>query len=744
MDFNGAPYSLNEDRAELVNGLPDQTLVPKTHEHGLESSPNGMPPQLESMLSEETEDYPTMNDYGHDEIYSETLLVENGDDGEIIRKGDPNLLEPGDPDSKTSSRKSVELEETLHITAECRRLQSAISVDSTYQLEPVGASDETVRFVHKHFGEMLELPQLLLNKSQLDITALIEFSRELGKFPPPLKAKLGDIFPTVTFTLLKSFLENLGLNLQQCVWSLLVDDLATDQFNELVNVVIQNYCETLCPNYKAWDTFSKQKMYEIVLETDYIKVLTKGPVIFSDFYGRVFEDVVANMRDNKQKTDIQNLIEDYITKSTRKKSFKADLAATWQMIVQFLLLFKGAYKSLKKICPEVVSEESLQCVRNVCSYFEVFTELTNLISALALGFKTSECMLDHIKGWSPEQMTEMSKTPRAFIQSIHPRDLEFYPVPKKEKIRDSKATLYLFSDKFVVKICKDGFSSQFLRGLGYHLPDLTVYNLKDIKSLTFEKASEELIEQYSIPTGTPTPMVLNLEIENSKSMQIVFKTGPDVSDQDKQSTQFVNFLERLKDMNRFELLEKCSSLTAPASLQLLNEIARSWSRVRDVEKVPEPILHENPGLLGEISLEKFLTVERTGRNKSTELGRKGVKGCKSLRMFVFTDSVFVHLVGQTVGVTNFTMWQQDVSKFKVEFQGRLLLILIESETLNKNFRLYPEIPKGAAGGENKMVKDINHYINCFNEIKELRQTQEQKLKELHVHAKDPELKANKR
>jgi len=78
------------------------------------------------------------------------------------------------------------------------------------------------------------------------------------------------------------------------------------------------------------------------------------------------------------------------------------------------------------------------------------------------------------------------------------------------------------------------------------------------------------------------------------------------------------------------------------------------------------------------------------------------------------------------------------------FQGKLGMITVEREKLKKHFRLFPEIPKGPAGIENKVVKDIKHYINCFNEIKELREREEQKLKELHVHAKDPELKANKK
>ena len=734
----------NDDLAEQNLGpndlLTDTLSEPQIAQNDIQNKQNASP-ILPRMLSDETDEFEINESYGQDQIYNETLVIENGED-DYTTKGEANLLEA----AKENNRKSAELEETVHITAECQRLDMAIATDVAYMQEPMGANDDTVKFVQKYFGQMLELPQLLLNKSQLDITALIEFSRELAKFPPPLKSRLGDIFPIETFTLLKSFLENLGLNLQQCIWSLVIEDLPADKFNELVNVVIQNYCETLCPNYKIWNTFSKQKMYDIVLETDYIKVLTKGPVLFADFYGRVFEDLVANIRDNKLKTDLQNMIEDYISKSKRKKSIKADLAATWQMIVQFLLLFKGAQSSLKKISPEVVSEESLKCVQNVCSYFEVFTELTNLISALSLGFKTSECMIDHIKGWSPEQTSEMSKKSRAFIQSIHPRDVEFYPVPKRnDKIRDSKATLYLFSDKLIVKISKDGFSSQFLRGLGYHLPDITIYNLQDVKGFKFEKASEHIMEQYSIPDNLPPPMVLTLEIENAKTMEIVFKTGPDVSDQDKQSTQFSNFLERLKDINRLELLNKCTTLTAPANLELLNEIARSWMRVRELEKVPEPILHENPGLLGEISLDKFQTVEKIGaRSKTVELGRKGIKGCKSLRMLIFTDSIFVHLIGQINGVNNYTIWQHDVTKFTCDFQGKLVLISIESEKLKKNFRLYPEIPKGPAGIENKVVKDIKHYINCFNEIKDLRLTEEQKLKELHVHAKDPELKANKR
>ena len=334
-------------------------------------------------------------------------------------------------------------------------------------------------------------------------------------------------------------------------------------------------------------------------------------------------------------------------------------------------LFKGANSSLKKISPEYVTEESLKCVKNVCSYFEVFTDLTNLISALSVGFKTSECMIEHIKGWNPDQMAELKKNARAFIQSIHPRDVEFYPVPKREKIRDSKATLYLFSDKLFVKICKEGFSSQFLRGLGYHLPDITIYDLKDIKSVKFEKASPEIMDQYSIPStapGTPTPMVLTVEINNARTMEVVFKSGPEVSDQDKQCSQFVAFLLKLRDIVRFDLYPKCIELTAPARLELLNEIARSWARVRELEKVPEPILHENPGLLGEVAVEKFTIAEKLGKHKIKEVGRKGAKGCRGIRLLIFTDALFVTLVGQTVGVTEYTIGHESVTSVSCNYR----------------------------------------------------------------------------
>ena len=204
-----------------------------------------------------------------------------------------------------------------------------------------GTSPETTKFIQKHFGQLLELPQLLLNKSQLDISCLIEFCRQLNSFPPPLRTKLNDIFPLDTFTLLRTFLENLGLNLQHCILTLFAEELPPPAFKGVLNTVIQQYCETLCPVYKTWDSYSIEDKYEIVLASDYIKVLTSGPVLFSDFYGRVFEKLVSGLRDNKQKTELQNMIENYVSNSKRKKSIKADLAATWQMIVQFLLLFKG-------------------------------------------------------------------------------------------------------------------------------------------------------------------------------------------------------------------------------------------------------------------------------------------------------------------------------------------------------------------------------------------------------------------
>ena len=653
------------------------------------------------------------------------------------------------------------MQETVHIDTECNRLEGAMECNggSPGEVEmgeggdgsfSLGTSPETTKFIHKYFGQLLELPQLLLNKSQLDISSLIQFCRQLNCFPPPLRTKLYDIFPLEIFTQLKTFLENLGLNLQHCILTLFAEELPAPQFKTLINTVIQHYCETLCPVYKTWHTCSAQNKYEIVLASDYIRVLTSGPVLFSDFYGRVFEKLVTGLRDNKQKTELQSLVENYVSNSKRKKSIKADLAATWQMIVQFLLLFKGANSSLKKISPEYVSEESLQCVRNVCSYFEVFTDLTNLVSALSVGFKTSESMIEHIKGWNADQLAELKKNARAFIQSIHPRDVEFYPVPKRDKIRDSRATLYLFSDKLFVKICREGFSSQFLRGLGYHLPDITIYDLKDMKSVKFEKASPEIMEQYSIPscngsTGTfSTPMVLTIEINNARTMEVVFKNGPEISDQDKQCSQFVAFLLKLRDIVRHDLYAKCTQLSAPARLDLLNEIARSWNRVRELEKVPEVILHENPGLLGEVAVEKFSICEKLGRPRSKEVGRKGVKGCRNIRLLIFTDALFVTLVGQNVGVNDYTIGHEHVTSFSCAYKGGILSVVVESRTLDKAFFFHPEVVKGPAGVATKTFSSIKNLVNCFNEIHYLRLNEQHKLRELHVHAKDPELKVNRR